>query len=188
MSTVEQADGSELSEVSPFTERRRKELVRELKPELEQRAVGQLRALVESPSELWMASEYRHSRGRNHARHCILYALYELLADRAASDEQAIEKLLGLRAEIDTVVKLLLDRVVGLGDTPDLQRALELDSREGAEANVATIEALADEELTAEEARRIEQKERDEIAASRAKIRALNYLRTSGQLPDGEAA
>lgn len=183
-----QPTDTELSEVSPFTERRRKEIVRDLRSELEQRAIGQLRALVDAPSDLWWASEHGHSRGRNRARQNVLFRLYELLADRAGVDERAVQKLLGVRAEIDAVVTLLLDRVVGMGEEPDLEEALALDSKEAADARVATVEALADEVVTVEDARRMEREEREEIAASRAKIRALHILRTSGELPTEEEA
>lgn len=180
--TDQQTTDAELSEVSPFTERRRRELARELREELDERGVRLLQELVQSPSTCWLTSEYRHSRGRNAARHAVPAAFYELLADRAGGLEDPVEaarRLMLARAEVDAVVTLLIDRVLGLGeDEPvDLQTAFDFEAREGAEEDVATIEALADDELDVEELRRIEEQANSARAALRMKVRAVQRKR-----------
>lgn len=186
-----QPEGPSLEPVADMSPRRRREIAREMEEELAERGVRDLQALVESPSTCWLTNHYRHSRGRNHARDCIVSHFYLLLLDRAAAlePEEAADRLLAQRAQLDAVVTHLLDRVVGLGEPEvDPQTALELESRADADQDVDKIEALADEVLTEEEAREIEESTTSEIARKRMLIRALNRARTSGELPSEGAA
>lgn len=191
MPNVQQSEDTSLRPVADMSARRRKEIAREMAENIKRRGQKLLCRLVKHPTSCWLTNGYGHSRGRNHTQHAVTSRLYELLLDRAAGlePEEAAERLMLVRAEVDAVVTQLLDRVVGLGESEvDVQTALELEAREDAEQDVAKIEALADRVLTEAEAKRIEERTTSEIARKRQLIRAINRARLDGDLPSGEVA